>query len=61
MSHRVIIADSLRSLAQNVEFRLECTQDELTILDQCLAAPEPSDEQVHRALRIVGRKYACGD
>lgn len=46
---------------QNAEFRQECTQDELTILGQCLAAQEPSDEQMHRALRILGRKYACGD
>lgn len=61
MSHRIIIADAARSVMQNAEFRQECTQDELTILGQCLAAQEPSDEQMHRALRILGRKYACGD
>lgn len=61
MSHRIIIADGLRAIAKDAAFRLECTQDELTILDQCLAAEEPSDEQMHRALRIIGRKYACGD
>lgn len=61
MSHRIIIADGLRAIKDNAEFQQECSQDECTILDQCLAPQEPSDEQIHRALRIIGRKYACGD
>lgn len=61
MGHRNHIYDSMRALAQSEEFRAECTQNQLTVVDQCLAGPLPSDEQMHRALRIVGRVYACGD
>jgi hypothetical protein len=61
VSHRVIIYEGLRSISQNEEFRQECTHDELRLLDHCLTPPEPNNEQMHRALRIVGRKYACGD
>jgi hypothetical protein len=61
MSHRVIIADALRGMAQNPEFRQELTANQCTILDQCLAPQEPSDEALHRVLRIAGRVYTCGD
>lgn len=60
MTHRNHIYDSMRALAQSEEFRAECTQNQLTVIDQCLAEP-PSGDQMHRALRIVGRVYACGD
>lgn len=60
MSHRNHIYDSVRALTQDAAFRAECDQGQLQILDQCLAGL-PSDEQMHRALRIIGRVYACGD
>lgn len=62
MTHRNHIYDAVRALTQSGEFRQECSQEQVTIVDHCLAGPElPSDEQMHRALRIVGRVYACGD
>jgi len=61
MSHKVIIADSARAAVQNPSLRQELTGDQCSILDQCLSQPEPSDQDMHRVLRILGRVYACGD
>lgn len=61
MSHRVIIADGLRAMAQNQELRQEMATEQCQKLDACLADPEPGDNDMHRALRILGRVYACGD
>lgn len=61
VSHRIIIADGLRAVSQNQEVRQEMAQEQCQNLDACLADPEPSDNDLHRALRILGRVYSCGD
>lgn len=61
MSHRIIIADALRAAAQNPAVRQEIPLETCQRLDGCLADPEPSEDNIHRALRILGRTYACGD
>lgn len=61
MSHRVIIADGLRAVAQNQDVRQEMAAEQCQKLDACLSDQEPSDNDMHRALRILGRVYACGD
>jgi hypothetical protein len=61
VSHRVIIADGLRAIAENPEVRQEMDVEQLQKIDRCLSEQEPCDEDMYRAQRILGRVYCSGD
>jgi hypothetical protein len=61
MSHRVIIADSLRVAFQEPEVREHLTTSQCTKVDQICAQADPADDDFRYLLRRLGRVYCHED